>query len=124
MEQFGVGEASLITETAVHYTIGNKMDEDKRIPYFFLGVGIGVAVGILFAPKSGEETRALLRLKADESGDFLRRKSDDLREQATEAVDKGKSVLQRQKEQVVAAVDAGKQAYRDAMRDDAGVAAD
>lgn len=100
------------------------MDEDKRIPYFFLGVGIGVAVGILFAPKSGEETRALLRLKADESGDFLRRKSDDLREQATEAVDKGKSVLQRQKEQVVAAVDAGKQAYRDAMRDDAGVAAD
>jgi len=100
------------------------MDEDKRIPYFFLGVGIGVAVGILFAPKSGEETRALLRSKADESGDFLRRKSDDLREQATEAVDKGKSVLQRQKEQVVAAVDAGKQAYRDAMRDDAGVAAD
>ena len=111
------------------------MDEDKRIPYFFLGVGIGVAVGILFAPKSGEETRTLLRSKADESKDFLKRKSedlreqvirksDDLREQAAEAVDKGKSALQRQKEQVVAAVDAGKQAYRDAMRDDSGMAAD
>ncbi len=111
------------------------MEEDKRIPYFFLGVGIGVAVGILFAPKSGEETRTLLRSKADESKDFLKRKSDDLREQvirksddlreqAAEAVDKGKSAVQRQKEQVLAAVDAGKQAYRDAMRDDAGLAAD
>ncbi len=111
------------------------MDEDKRIPYFFLGVGIGVAVGILFAPKSGEETRTLLRSKADESKDFLKRKSEDLREQvirksedlreqAAEVVDKGKSAMQRQKEQVVAAVDAGKQAYRDVMRDDSGMAAD
>ncbi len=111
------------------------MQEDKSMPYFFLGIGIGVAVGILFAPKSGEETRTLLRAKADESKDFLIRKSDDLREQvvrksedlreqAADAVDKGKAVLNRQKEQVVAAVDAGKQAYRDAMRDDASMAAD
>ena len=52
------------------------MDEDKRISYFCLGLGIGVAVGILFAPKSGEETRQLLRSKADESKDFLKQKSD------------------------------------------------
>ena len=111
------------------------MEEDKSMPYFFLGIGIGVAVGILFAPKSGEETRTLLRSKADESKEFLKRKSEDLadqvlrksedlREQAADAVDKGKAVLTRQKEQVVAAVDAGKQAYRDAMRDDASMAAD
>ncbi|MBZ2179267.1 MAG: YtxH domain-containing protein [Acidobacteriota bacterium] len=100
------------------------MDEDKRIPYFFLGVGIGVAIGILFAPKSGEETRGLIRAKADESKDFLKRKTGDLREQAVEAVDKGKSLLQRQKEQFSAAVDAGKQAYRESIQDDAGLTAD
>ena len=55
------------------------MDEDKRLSYFFLGWGIGVAAGILFAPKSGEETRDFLRQKADESGDFLKRRSEDLR---------------------------------------------
>ena len=33
------------------------MDDDKRISYFFLGLGIGAAVGILFAPKAGDETR-------------------------------------------------------------------
>ncbi|MFN9893504.1 MAG: YtxH domain-containing protein [Acidobacteriota bacterium] len=100
------------------------MDEDKRIPYFFLGVGIGVAIGILFAPKSGEETRGLIRARADESKDFLKRKTGDLREQAVEAVDKGKSLLQRQKEQFSAAVDAGKQAYRESIQDDAGLTAD
>ncbi|MCA2964847.1 MAG: YtxH domain-containing protein [Acidobacteriaceae bacterium] len=100
------------------------MDEDKRIPYFFLGVGIGVAIGILFAPKSGEDTRGLIRAKADESKDFLKRKTGDLREQAVEAVDKGKSLLQRQKEQFSAAVDAGKQAYRESIQDDAGLTAD
>jgi len=100
------------------------MDEDKSIPYFFLGVGIGVAIGILFAPKSGEETRGLIRAKADESKDFLKRKSEDLREQAAEAVDKGKSLLQRQKEQFSAAVDAGKQAYRETIQEDAGLTAD
>ena len=100
------------------------MDEDKRIPYFFLGMGIGVAIGILFAPKSGEETRELIRSKADESKDFLKRKSGDLRGQAAEAVDKGKSLLQRQKEQFSAAVDAGKQAYRESIQDDAGLTAD
>ncbi|MCA2970361.1 MAG: YtxH domain-containing protein [Acidobacteriaceae bacterium] len=100
------------------------MDEDKRIPYFFLGMGIGVAIGILFAPKSGEETRELIRSKADESKDFLKRKSGDLRGQAAEAVDKGKSLLQRQKEQFSAAVDAGKQAYRESIQEDAGLTAD
>ena len=42
------------------------MDQEKRLPYFFLGLGLGVAVGMLFAPKSGEETRDFLRKKADE----------------------------------------------------------
>ena len=46
------------------------MDEDKRISYFCLGLGIGVAVGILFAPKSGEETRQLLRSKATRAKTF------------------------------------------------------
>jgi gas vesicle protein len=111
------------------------MDDDKRIPYFFLGVGIGVAVGILFAPKSGEETRTLIRSKADESKDylkrkseeskdFLKRKSEEVREQAAEVVDKSKIAIQRQKEQLAAAVDAGKQAYRESIKEEPGLAAD
>jgi gas vesicle protein len=95
------------------------MEEDKRISYLCLGLGIGVAVGILFAPKSGEETRQLLRSKADESKDFLKQKSVELKDSAVELADKSKLALQRQKEQLAAAVDAGRQAYKESITTDA-----
>jgi gas vesicle protein len=69
------------------------MDEEKRLPYFFLGLGLGVAVGMLFAPKSGEETREFLRQKADEGTDFIKRRGEDLRESATEYVEKGRTAI-------------------------------
>lgn len=95
------------------------MDEDKKLSYFFLGMGIGVAVGILFAPKSGEETRELIRTKAGEGKDYLRRRGEEARESATEWVERGRTAVSRQKEQLSAAVEAGKQAYRDAVTGDA-----
>ena len=91
------------------------MDEDKRLSYFFLGLGIGVAAGILFAPKSGEETREFIRQKADESGEFLKRRTEDLRETATGFVEKGRTVISQQRDNIAAAVDAGKAAYREAV---------
>ncbi|MBM3787025.1 MAG: YtxH domain-containing protein [Acidobacteria bacterium] len=99
------------------------MEEDKRLSYFCLGLGIGVAVGILFAPKSGEETRALLRDKADESKDYLIRKSSELKETSAEILDRSKLALQKQKEQLAAAVDAGRQAYKETLTAKAGEAA-
>lgn len=96
------------------------MEEDKRISYFCLGLGIGVAVGVLFAPKSGEETRLLLRSKADESKDYLKRKSDELKDSAVDLADKSKLALQRQKEQLAAAVEAGRQAYKESVTSEEG----
>lgn len=93
------------------------MEEDKRMSYFCLGLGIGVAVGILFAPKAGEETRQLLRSKADESKDYMKRKGEELKGSAADLADKGKLALQRQKEQLAAAVEAGRQAYKESVTD-------
>src|SRR5438477_9227590 len=91
------------------------MDEQNRLSYFFLGLGLGVAVGLLFAPKSGAETRDLLLTKADEGKDYLRRRSEEIRDSATDVLEKGKSAVGRQKDQLAAAVEAGKQAYREAI---------
>lgn len=91
------------------------MDDSKGLPYFLLGLGVGVALGIVFAPKSGEETRTLIKSKAGESKDYLVRQSENLRDTATEYVDKGKSAIRSQKEQLSAAVEAGKQAYRETV---------
>jgi gas vesicle protein len=90
------------------------MDEDKKFSYFFLGLGLGVAVGILFAPKSGHETRELIRSKAGEGKDYVRRRGEELRESANDYVERGRSAISKQRENLAAAVEAGKQAYRDA----------
>jgi gas vesicle protein len=80
---------------------------------FFLGLGIGVGVGLLFAPKSGEETRDILLSKADEGKEYLKKQTSGLRESATEMVDKGREVINRQKDTLNDAIAAGKQAYRE-----------
>jgi gas vesicle protein len=94
------------------------MADESKFSYFFLGFGLGVAVGILFAPQSGEDTRALLRTKAGEGTEYLKKQGETLRESAGEVVERGKATLGRQKEQLAAAVEAGKQAYRDAVAQD------
>ena len=93
------------------------MEDDNKLSYFFLGLGLGVAVGMLFAPKSGEETRDYIRSKANEGADYVKRRSTELRDQASDAIDRGKENLRRHKDNVSAAVEAGRQAYRDAAQD-------
>jgi gas vesicle protein len=96
------------------------------LTYFIVGMGVGVAVGMLLAPRSGEETRQILKAKADESADFVRTKTEDskefvlkrgaeLRDSASDLLDRGKEALARQKEQLATAGDAFKQAYRESV---------
>ena len=81
--------------------------------WFLLGVGIGAAVGILYAPQSGSETREILMAKAEEGRDFVRKRTKQAREQAEQWAEKGKEAYNAQKEQIRSAVDAGRQAYRE-----------
>jgi gas vesicle protein len=91
------------------------MEDDNKFSYFFLGLGLGVAAGLLFAPKSGPETRDLLRSKADEGKEYLKKRSNEVRDQAAEVLERSKSTVTRQRDNLVAAVEAGKQAYREAV---------
>ena len=91
------------------------MEDDSKLGYFFLGLGVGVAVGLLFAPKSGEETRKLIRERAADSGEYLKRQTSDLKSSAAEVLDKSKDTLAKHRESIANAVQAGKQAYREAV---------
>lgn len=90
-------------------------DEGGKLSYFAFGLGLGLAMGVLFAPKSGEETRQFIRSKADEGKEFLQQRGDELRVQAGELVDRGKTVVSRQRDNLTAAVETGKHAYREAV---------
>ena len=89
---------------------------DKNgISSFLLGLGVGVAIGMLFAPISGQETREIIKNKTGEGTDYLKQRGAGLKQTASEWVDKGKDALGRQKDNLTDAVEAGKQAYRETV---------
>ena len=85
----------------------------SKVAFFLAGMGIGAVIALLFAPKSGRETRDYIAHKAEESKDYLAARSKDLRKQAEETVEKAKDLVTKQKEQLSAALEAGKSAYHD-----------
>jgi gas vesicle protein len=91
------------------------MPEESKFSAFIFGFGIGLAVGVLFAPKSGRETREYIRSKADEGRQYLKRRGEELKESAEDLIERGKEAVGRQRETLAAAVEAGKQAYREAL---------
>lgn len=97
-------------------------DEGNGFLWFLTGLGIGAAIGVLYAPKSGRETRELIMQKAEESRDYARDTAQKARDQASQWVGKGKDVLSQQKEQFRSAYEAGRQAYHEATSEGEGKA--
>ena len=87
-----------------------------KLANFFFGVGIGVGVALLFAPQSGGETRERLKEKADAGKDYLKRRGSELRDGASDIIERGKEVIGRGKDTAVEAADAAREAYRETLR--------
>jgi gas vesicle protein len=60
------------------------------VAFLILGVGIGAGLALLFAPKSGKETRKLLARHAEDGKDYVTSMGKGIRKQAEEAVGRGK----------------------------------
>jgi gas vesicle protein len=84
-----------------------------NLGFFLAGLGMGAVLALLFAPRSGKETREYIAGKAEEGRDYVKAKTEDLRRQAEGAVEKGKDLVTKQKELLSAALEAGKQAYQE-----------
>ena len=87
---------------------------------FVLGALSGAALAILLAPRSGRETRELLSDKMREAADRSRRLGEQALAKGREATEEASGYLERQREalekrrdRLSAAVEAGRQAYRD-----------
>jgi gas vesicle protein len=121
------------------------MSEDNGvngIAWFLAGLGVGALVGVLYAPKSGRETREDLANSAREGADYVRVKSREAvdyagdvyekgkqyatdyaergREQWDNVVDRGRNLVTEQTSKVAAAVQAGKEAYRSGAAETSG----
>jgi gas vesicle protein len=93
--------------------MSDESNAGDKLLYFIIGGFVGAAIGMLFAPKSGEETRAFLASRARESGDYLINQKQAMQDRASTVIEQGKDLLNRQRESIAAAIEAGKQAFKE-----------
>ena len=83
-----------------------------RFLSFIIGMGAGVAAAMLFAPRSGEETRQMISDKVQEGKRVAQDRANDLRDMANDAAQRGKDVLNRHKNAATAAAQAATETYK------------
>ena len=89
-------------------------ENGKTMPnmnYFLMGLGIGSAVAILLAPKSGQETRQYIADKTREANDFTRQKAREIKIRAEDAVERSKETIAQTKDQIATAIEVGRDTY-------------
>lgn len=83
----------------------------STVGYLLAGLAIGSLIGILFAPKSGEDTREHLWKKVNQGHKHARRKARELRERTEDFFERGKEAVNETKEQISANLDEATKAY-------------
>ena len=91
------------------------MENNRELLFFGVGCAAGIVGALLLTPKSGRETVAYLRGKADVGTKNFKEGVDNLSHAVTDAAERGKKAVRHQRESMSAAVEAGKQAYRAAQ---------
>jgi gas vesicle protein len=89
-------------------------DNGNGILWFLAGLGLGAALGVLYAPKPGREIRDTILGAAEESTDTVKERAKQYADQAQEFVSRGREYVSQQKDQIRSAFEAGRQAYQEA----------
>ena len=92
-------------------------DRSSRLAYFLVGGGIGAIVALLFAPRTGRETRDIIAQRTTDSRERVasasRMTSEKVSDYLDKGLEKGKETVSSQRDQISAAIAAGKQAYQE-----------
>ena len=91
------------------------MDNNRGLLLFSVGCAAGIAGALLWTSKSGRETVAYLRGKAEDGTQTVKDSVNNLSHTVTNAAERGKKAVRHQTENLSAAVEAGKQAYKTAQ---------
>jgi gas vesicle protein len=75
-------------------------ENGDKVVWFLAGAAIGAAIALLYAPASGEETRAKLAEKANEGRDLLGERGRELMDRGRELYSKGKGMADEAAEMI------------------------
>jgi|SRR6478752_6689018 gas vesicle protein len=112
--KFVLHKGWVITSLACGGLLMSDRDNSNSFLWFLAGLGFGALMGVLYAPRSGRETREAIKNSANEGAEYLKTRGRDAKETMNQWVDRGKDVVGQQKEKISAAIDATRQAYREA----------
>jgi len=88
-------------------------ENGNSLMWFLAGLGFGALLGVLYAPRSGRETREAIRNTAAEGKDYIKTRGKEARDAVGQWVERGKEAVSQQKEHFSSAIEAGRQAYRE-----------
>ena len=71
--------------------------DSNSFVWFLAGLGLGALAGVLYAPRSGNETREVLRARAEEGRDYVRNRAREAAGQASQWADRGRSCGSRRR---------------------------
>src|SRR6476620_3530284 len=111
---FVMHKGPVITSLACGGRLMSDRDSSNSFLWFLAGLGFGALMGVLYAPRSGRETRDALKNTAQEGGEYLKNRGREAKDTVSQWVDRGKDVVSQKKEQLSSAIDATRQAYREA----------
>jgi gas vesicle protein len=77
---------------------------------FLAGAALGAGLALLYAPKSGRETREHIADLADEATDRIKVYAKEAQEKIKTAIEEGKETLMEKKSILSSAIDAGREA--------------
>jgi len=80
----------------------------KLFSGFLIGVSAGATIMLLFAPKSGRNTRRYISRRVDEGREFIEDGKEKIYDIGVDLRDKGKQAIKKANTALAAAVDTGK----------------
>jgi gas vesicle protein len=93
-------------------------DKKDTLTAFILGGIIGAALGILYAPRSGRETRYNIRRMGEDIADTVSGLSDDMKETGRKIYEEGREKVMTGRDKITEAFEAGKKAFEKYKKED------
>ncbi len=75
--------------------MAHEEDGGSRVLWFLAGLGIGSVLALLYAPRSGRETRRYIQKKADEAREFIAERGQEVCERGREIVEEAAGLVER-----------------------------